>query len=80
MFFWLVTLLVIGGLVAYAPDGSGQHGERTLALTLLFGGVTLCMVGFADWTSFSWWRQRNVRSDHVGVPQVVSDGQSSVAD
>jgi len=69
VFFWLATLLAIGGLVAYALDDSGQHGERTLALTLLFGGITLSMVGFAAWTSFSWWRHRNAMS---GEPEAAS--------
>jgi hypothetical protein len=61
VFFWLLTLLVIGGLVAYALDDSGLHGERTLTLTLLFGGFTFAMVGFGAWTALMWWRGRTAR-------------------
>ncbi len=67
VFFWLLTLLVLGGFVFYALDDSGQHGERTLSLTLLFGGITLAMVGFAAWTTWTWWRRRSTRSDQVAT-------------
>ncbi len=63
VFFWLVTLLVIGGFIFYALDDSGEHGERTLPLTLLFGGITFSMVSFTAWTTLSWSRHRNARRD-----------------
>ena len=61
--FWLLDLVLIGGFVAYLLDDSGLHGEKTLFITLVFGGVTLGAVVCAIGVTASWWRRRDTRSD-----------------
>jgi hypothetical protein len=58
VFFWALNLLLIVGFGAYLLDDSGLHGEKTLFITLVFGGVTLSSVVCAIGATVSWWRRR----------------------
>ena len=70
VFFWLLTLLAVGGFVFYLLDDSGLHGERTVMLTVFFGGLTVGMVGFAVAVTRSWWCRRKARIDQSAVVSV----------
>jgi hypothetical protein len=44
-------------------DDSGLHGEKTLFITLVFGGVTLAAIACAIEVIASWWRRRHAKRD-----------------
>ena len=58
LFTWILATLYAGFLLFYAVDDSGQHGERTLGLTLFFVGMVTLSIGLAAGVTLNWRRQQ----------------------
>jgi hypothetical protein len=54
----MLATLCSGFLAFYAVDDSGQHGERTLGLTLLFDGMVTLSIGLAAGVTLNWRRRQ----------------------